>query len=59
MKGLQYLQVKVFWVVTQCGVVIGYHRFRGPCCPHLQGEVPGVGKSGTDIRPDWKGAASQ
>jgi len=32
------LQFEVFWVVTQCRVVVGYHRFRGPCCLHLQGE---------------------
>jgi hypothetical protein len=32
-------QVAVFWVVTPCNaVVVGYHRFRGPCCLHLQGE---------------------
>jgi len=28
-----YLKVKVFWVVTPCNVVVGYHRFRGPCYP--------------------------
>jgi hypothetical protein len=22
--------------VTSCSVVIGYQRFRGPCCLHLQ-----------------------
>jgi hypothetical protein len=31
-------QVKVLWVVTPCCVVVGYHRFRGLCCLHLQGE---------------------
>jgi hypothetical protein len=25
-------QVEVFWVVTLCSVVVGYRRFRGPCC---------------------------
>jgi hypothetical protein len=25
-------QVEVFWVVTPCGVVVGYQRFREPCC---------------------------
>jgi len=25
-------QVEVFWVVTPCNVVVGYQRFRGPCC---------------------------
>jgi hypothetical protein len=27
-------QVEVFWGVTQCSVVVGYQRFRGPCCLH-------------------------
>jgi len=30
------MQVEVFWVVTPCSVV-GYQRFRSPCCFHLQG----------------------
>jgi len=34
-------QVKVFWVVTPCSVVVGYQCLRGPCCLHLQGEVAG------------------
>jgi hypothetical protein len=29
------IQVEVFWVVTPCSVVVGYQRFRGPCCLHL------------------------
>jgi hypothetical protein len=33
------IQVDVFWVVTSCGVVVGYQRFGGPCCLHLQGDV--------------------
>jgi hypothetical protein len=33
------IQVEVVWVVTPCKVVVGYQRFRGPCCLHLQGEV--------------------
>jgi hypothetical protein len=32
-------QVEVFWVVTSCSVVVGYQRFRGPCCLHLQGRA--------------------
>jgi len=28
-------EVNVSWVVTPCSVVVGYHRFRGPCCLHL------------------------
>jgi hypothetical protein len=28
-------QVEVFWVVTPCGVLIGYQRFRSTCCLHL------------------------
>jgi hypothetical protein len=35
-------QVEVFWVVTLCSAVIGYQRFRGPCCLHLHGEVKSV-----------------
>jgi hypothetical protein len=31
------IQVEVVWVVTPFSVV-GYQRFRGPCCLHLQGE---------------------
>jgi hypothetical protein len=30
-------QVEVFRIVTPCSVVVGYQRFRGPCCVHLQG----------------------
>jgi len=30
--------VEVFWVVTPCSVMVGYKRFGGPCCVHLQGE---------------------
>jgi hypothetical protein len=33
-------QVEVFWFVTPCSVVVGYQRFRGPCCLHLQGHNP-------------------
>jgi len=32
-------QVEVFWVMTLCNVVVGYQRFIGSCCLHLQGEV--------------------
>jgi hypothetical protein len=31
------IQVEFFWVVTSSSVVVGYHCFRGPCCPHLEG----------------------
>jgi len=41
---VQDLQVKVFWVVTLCGVAIRQQCFRGSCCLHLQGEVHGAGK---------------
>jgi hypothetical protein len=34
------IQVMVFWVVMLCCVVVGYQRFGGPCCLHLQGEGP-------------------
>jgi hypothetical protein len=29
-------QVEAFCVVTPSGVVLGYQRFKGPCCLHLQ-----------------------
>jgi len=29
------IRVEVLWVVTTCIVVVGYQRFRGPCCLHL------------------------
>jgi hypothetical protein len=28
-------KVEVFLIVTLCSVVVGYQRFRGPCCHHL------------------------
>jgi hypothetical protein len=31
-------QVEVFWVMTPCNIVVEFHRFRGPCCLHLQVE---------------------
>jgi hypothetical protein len=34
-----YMAIKiqvVFWVVTPCGDVLGYHRFVVPCCTLLQ-----------------------
>jgi hypothetical protein len=33
------IKVEVFWVVTPCSIVVGYRRFGGPCCFHLQDEV--------------------
>jgi len=32
------IQVEVFCVVTQYSDVVGYQRFGGSCCLHLQGE---------------------
>jgi hypothetical protein len=32
------IHVEVFCVVTPCGVPVGYRRFGGPCCFHLEGE---------------------
>jgi hypothetical protein len=32
-------QVEVFWVVTLCSYMVGYQRFGGPCCFHLQGDL--------------------
>jgi hypothetical protein len=31
--------VAVFWVVMRYSNVVGYRRFGGPCCSHLQSEV--------------------
>jgi hypothetical protein len=36
------IQVKFFWVVILCSVMVRYHCFRGPCCLHLQDEVEGL-----------------
>jgi len=30
-----------YWVVMPCSVVVGYQRFRGPCCLHLGAEDGG------------------
>jgi hypothetical protein len=35
------IQVKVFWVVMPCSIVVGYQCFR-PCCLNLQGDVGGI-----------------
>jgi hypothetical protein len=40
----QSIQVKVFWVVMPCSVVVGYQHFRGPCCLDLQGDEDGGSK---------------
>jgi hypothetical protein len=37
------------WVVTLCSVLVGYQCFGGPCYLHLQDEVNGAKKRGTDI----------
>jgi len=36
---LFYVLVGLFWVMIPCSVVIGYQRFGGPRCVHLQGEA--------------------
>jgi len=33
------IQVKVFWDVILCSMVVVYQHFRGPYCLHLQGEA--------------------
>jgi hypothetical protein len=33
------IQISVLWVVTWNSGVVGYQRFGGLCCLHLQGEV--------------------
>jgi hypothetical protein len=43
--------VEVFWVVTPCSVVVGYQRFGGPFCLHLQGEVEDGGS--TILQKRW------
>jgi hypothetical protein len=35
------IQVKVFWVVTLCSVVVGYRSFGGPSCFRLHPEYGG------------------
>jgi hypothetical protein len=35
------MKVAVFWPVVQCSLVEVYRRFRGPCCPHHQGDDGG------------------
>jgi len=35
-RRFEKIQVKVFWVVTLCGVTVGYQCFGGPCCLPLQ-----------------------
>jgi hypothetical protein len=42
-------QVEVFWFLTPCSVVVGYQRFRGPCCIHLQGDVAGMEENAGDF----------
>jgi hypothetical protein len=32
-------QIEAFWVVTPCGVMVGYQRFGGQCCLHLQANM--------------------
>jgi hypothetical protein len=49
-------QVKIFWVVLPYSVVVGFQRFKGPCCLHLQGEVVWMGENDIDIGPDWRRA---
>jgi hypothetical protein len=33
------IQVKVFWVMKLCSVVVGYQHLREGSCLHFQGEV--------------------
>jgi len=33
------IHVEVFWVASPRNFVVGYHRFRGPCCLHHQVDV--------------------
>jgi len=43
--------------VTLCTAVVGYQHFRSPCCLDLRVETAGVGESGIDMGPDWRGVA--
>jgi hypothetical protein len=36
---LNYLQLVVFWVMTQYSDVLWYQRFGDPCWLHLQGQI--------------------
>jgi hypothetical protein len=45
------IQVKFFWVVMPCSVVLGYQCFRHPCCLHLQGKVAVNGDKEHRYRP--------
>lgn len=38
-SSISLLSVVVFWYMTPCGLVGGYHCFAGTCCLHSQGEV--------------------
>jgi len=44
------IQVKIFWVVTLCSIVVGHQWFGGPSCLHLQGEVTGAGKNSIGMK---------
>jgi hypothetical protein len=41
------IPVELFWVVAPCSVVVGYQRFRGLSCRHLQGEEEAASSSET------------
>jgi len=43
--------------MTACSVVLGYQRFKCPCCFHIQGEVDGFEVSGTDLGLEWREVA--
>jgi hypothetical protein len=43
------IQVEVFWVMTLCGVVVGYQLYGGLFCLHFQGEMNGTGRNGVCI----------
>jgi len=51
-------QVEVFWVVTSCSFVVGYQRYRAPCCLHfhLRGHymVSQSRRPRFEISPPWK-----
>jgi len=41
------VQVEIFWLLTPCSVVLGYQRFRRPCCLHIQSDGKAIWTSET------------
>jgi hypothetical protein len=41
MRRNMFFQVKVFWVVMPCTVVVGFQHFKGPCSLHVHPDDEG------------------